>query len=97
LYGNLTRAITPGEPGNISEVSVDRGVFTVNFSINTNEQVRAGTRTTSLVYAMLHELGKGGQKARPFLRPGIAEYMKDQAGFAALIKELETDILDKLN
>lgn len=97
LYGNLTRALIPGEAGNVSEVSVDGGTFTVNYSVDVNTKVRAGTRTTSLIYAQLHELGTGGQKKRPYLKPGIAEYLKDKAGFPALIRELETDILDEMN
>lgn len=97
LYGNLTRALIPGEAGNVSEVSVDGGTFTVNYSIDVNTKVRAGTRTTSLIYAQLHELGTGGQKKRPYLKPGIAEYLKDKAGFPALIRELETDIIDEIS
>lgn len=35
--------------------------------------------------------------ARPFLRPGLRQFMNDPNGLAAILRELETDIVDAFN
>jgi hypothetical protein len=47
------------------------------------------------MYAVYNEMGTARAKARPFLRPGFLDYMRDANGFKALIKELETTIVDE--
>jgi hypothetical protein len=47
------------------------------------------------MYARYNELGTSRAKARPFLKPGFAAYMRDASGYKALIKELETAIVDE--
>jgi hypothetical protein len=36
-------------------------------------------------------------KARPFLRPGLAQFEKDAGGLPAILRELETAIIDEFN
>lgn len=36
-------------------------------------------------------------KARPFLRPGLAQFEKDANGLPAILRELETAIIDEFN
>lgn len=36
-------------------------------------------------------------KARPFLRPGLAQFMNDPNGMQAVLRELETAIIDEFN
>lgn len=36
-------------------------------------------------------------KARPFLRPGLAQFQKDAGGLPAILRELETAIIDEFN
>jgi len=140
LYGNLTRAVTPGEPGNISRVEVNgANIITAELGIAEDTKVRQGKRTGTLRYWRIHEYGgtinhpggtpymvvKGQARfvsnataakyasrgrqlrrtkghtisipARPFLGPGLDQYMKDPAGYAGLIDKIETDIIDALS
>lgn len=78
LYGNIQRALAPDArfKTNISEVTVAGDEVVLLSGIDTDATVKAGKRSTTLFYAELHELGKGGQKKRPFLAPGIREFNK---------------------
>lgn len=136
LYGNLSRAVTPGEPGNISKVTFDGKAMRIEFGFDPATKVRQGPRMGDLRYGVLHEKGgtishPGGtayrivkgrahfvsnEKAaayfaktkkelprtkahsitipkRPFLRPGLREYMSDPAGFQGLIQEMVNETL----
>lgn len=89
LYGNIERSLIQNEKGNVSDVTIKNGIFTVAYGYDPSTQVQAGPRTTTLKYAVINE-GKG----RPFLDPGFRKYMSDAQGFKALMKELEADILE---
>jgi len=89
LYGNIERSLIQNEKGNVSDVTIKNGIFTVAFGYDPSTSVQAGPRTTTLKYAVINE-GKG----RPFLDPGFRKYMSDAQGFKALMKELEADILE---
>lgn len=95
LYGNIQRAITPDEKGNISKVELRNGKFDIEFGYDPQTMVKSGTRNQSLMYAVYNEMGTARAKARPFLRPGFLDYMRDANGFKALIRELETTIVDE--
>jgi hypothetical protein len=95
LYGNIQRAITPGDKGNVSRVELRNGKFQIEFGYDPQTMVKSGTRNQSLMYAVYNEMGTARAKARPFLRPGFLDYMRDANGFKALIKELETTIVDE--
>lgn len=97
LYGNLTRALIPGEQGNVNKVTIQGGTFVLGYGFDPDASVKAGPRTTTLFYGILHEQGNGGQKKRPFLEPGIKEYLKDNSGFKALVREMMTDVLDEVS
>ena len=139
LYGNLTRAVTPGERGNISRVEVSgENLITAELGIDEKVKVQQGTRQGDLRYWKIHEFGgtidhpggtpymvingearfvsnatamkyaaRGRQlkrtkahsvtiKARPYLGPGFDDYMKDKAGYAGLIDDINTAIIDAL-
>lgn len=89
LYGNIERSLIQNEKGNVSDVTIKNGIFTVAYGYDPSTSVQAGPRTTTLKYAVINE-GKG----RPFLDPGFRKYMSDAQGFKALMKELEADILE---
>lgn len=89
LYGNIERSLIPDQKGNVSDVTIKNGIFTVAYGYDPSTSVQAGPRTTTLKYAVINE-GKG----RPFLDPGFRKYMSDAQGFKALMKELEADILE---
>lgn len=89
LYGNIERSMIPQGKGNISEVTIKNGIFTVAFGYDPSATVQAGPRSTTLKYAVINE-----SKGRPFLDPGFRKYMSDAQGFKALMKELEADILE---
>lgn len=89
LYGNIERSMIPQGKGNISDVTIKNGIFTVAFGYDPSATVQAGPRSTTLKYAVINE-----SKGRPFLDPGFRKYMSDAQGFKALMKELEADILE---
>ena len=91
LYGNIQRAITPNDRGNISNVKVSPKGVSVEYGYDPTTTVRSGTRSQSLEYAVINE------KKRPFLLPGFSKFMNDRNGMTAIIKELETDIIDAFN
>lgn len=140
LYGNLTRAVTPGGKGNLSEVKI-KGTdnVAIDFGFDPTTKVTQGPRTGDLRYGMLHEYGgtiqhpggtpyfiiagrayfttkekarawaqeKGYElpvtkphtitiKARPFLSTGKADFMKDPAGFQAIMDDLLNEVIDEL-
>jgi len=141
LYGNLTRALRPGEKGNISKSEFKQGKYTLEFGFDPTTKVTQGPRQGDLRYGLLHEYGgtiahPGGtpyifvgpgrvafiskakaqeyeaqtgikpketkphsiaMPARPFLRPGLRQFMNDPNGLAAILRELETDIVDAFN
>lgn len=58
LYGNLTRALTPGELGNISNVTTGGSkLVTVEFGFDENTKVKQGPRVGDLRYGLTHEYG----------------------------------------
>jgi hypothetical protein len=58
LYGNLTRALTPGQKGNVSEVSLGgKSIVNIKFGFDPKTQVKQGPRTGDLRYGVLHEYG----------------------------------------
>lgn len=83
LYGNIQRAITPSETGNVSHVELIDGVITVTFGVDFTANVTAGNKEITLKYAEGHE------KTRPYISRGFERYYKNPQGYAALIKELE--------
>lgn len=139
LYGNLTRAVQPGGPGNIARVEVNgANIIEASLGIAEDTKVRQGKRTGDLRYWRIHEYGgtvnspggtpymvikgearfvsnataakyaaRGRQlkrtkphtiriQARPFLEPGLQQYLNDPAGYRGLIDKIETDIIDAL-
>lgn len=88
LYGNIQRAIAPGDRGNITKTRIDTRGITVEFGYDPSTKVKSGTRSQSLGYAVINE------KTRPFLQPGFAKFMTDKNGAAAILRDLETDIVD---
>lgn len=139
LYGNLSRAVTPGEEGNISKVTFDGKAMRLRFGFDPSTKVTQGPRKGDLRYGVLHEKGgtiahPGGtayrivkgravfvsnEKAkayftktgkelprtkphsitipkRPFLKPGIRQYMKDPQGYQALIDEMVAEVIELL-
>lgn len=99
LYGNIQRAITPGRTGNISTVEYRNGHFYLEFAIDTDARVRAGTKTTTLAYAAMHEAserGKSTAPARPFIEPGFAEYFSDPSGWDGLRDKMEDMIVREI-
>lgn len=140
LYGNLTRALTPGEKGNINNITPGgRNLLTFKFGFDPLTQVKQGPRTGDLRYGMLHEKGgtikhpggtayrmikgramfvsnekaqayftKNGHelprtkphkikmKKRPFLAPGLRDFMKDPAGYKAFMEDLISQVIDEL-
>jgi hypothetical protein len=103
LYGNIARSLEPGGKGNFNKVEFRNGKFEVEYGYDPETQVISNGKTISLKYALYNELGakdrnakKGFRaRARPFLKPGFAAYMRDANGYKALIKELETTIVDE--
>ena len=91
LYGNIQRAITPGDRGNITKTQISSKGISVEFGYDTNTTVKSGTRSQSLAYAVINE------KTRPFLQPGFAKFMNDKNGLSAILRELETAIIDEFN
>jgi len=58
LYGNLSRAVTPGEPGNVSIVeATSKDIINIEFGFNPSTEVKQGKRTGDLRYGLLHEYG----------------------------------------
>lgn len=58
LYGNLSRAVTPGEPGNISEVTLGgKNLINLEFGFDPLTKVKQGKRIGDLRYGLLHENG----------------------------------------
>lgn len=93
LYGNIQRALIPDgrQPGNITEISTTAKEVVLLSGIDTDASVKAGPDRTTLFYAELHERGKGGQKARPFLGPGIREFNREA------MPEILQDIANELS
>lgn len=140
LYGNLTRALTPGEKGNVANITPGgRNLLKFKFGFDPLTQVKQGPRTGDLRYGMLHENGgtikhpggtayrmrkgrpvfvsnekaqayftKTGRElprtkphsitipARPYLRPGLRDFMKDPAGYKAFMDDLVSQVIDEL-
>jgi hypothetical protein len=90
LYGNLTRAVTPGERGNVTKTEIKDGAVVTTFSFDSSTTVKAGTETTTLLYGEKWEKG-----SRPFLGPGTKAYMREE--FPRLIKALQTELVDIYN
>ena len=90
LYGNLLRAVTPNDTGNVNKTEIKSGVVELTYSFDSSTSVKAGTKSTTLLYAEKWE-----KSTRPFLRPGMQAYMKQ--GFPRLMKALQTDIVDIYN
>lgn len=64
LYGNLSRALTPNERGNISKVTAGgKNLIELDFGFDPLQQVKQGNRTGDLRYGLLHE--KGGTIPHP--------------------------------
>ena len=95
LYGNIARSLEPGGKGNFSNVEFRNGEFKIEYGYDPNTPVQSGKNKLTLMYARYNELGTSRAKARPFLKPGFAAYMRDASGYKALIKELETTIVDE--
>lgn len=71
----LGRALAPNEDGNISNITIKQGELSVEYGID----------LSVVSYARIHEFGgstgRGGAvklRARPYLRPGFAEWTKKQ-------------------
>lgn len=88
IYGNIDRAITPGDKGNISNVTIEGGRIIVEMGIDTSVTVQSGNYSKSLAYAVINE------KTRPYMTPGLALYNKRD--FPKLMDDLVTDLLDAL-
>ena len=95
MYGNISRSLGQGGKGNISNVEFRNGKFEVEYGYDPRTPVKSGKINQTLMYALYNEMGTSRAKARPFLKPGFAAYMRDANGFKALIKELETTIVDE--
>lgn len=93
LYGNIQRALIPDgrQPGNITEITTSPKEVVLVSGIDTDASVKAGPDRTTLFYAELHERGKGGQKARPFLGPGIRDFNREA------MPEILEDIANELS
>lgn len=94
-YGNIQRALQPGETGNITEVAVTNGVVTVISGINEDATVQAGPDRVSLQYARFHEEGTKNYKARPFLNPGFELFIKE--GLPDIVAQIEDDLVEEFN
>lgn len=58
LYGNLTRALIPGQRGNIAETKANgKDLITVTLGFNPLQKVKQGRRMGDLRYGILHENG----------------------------------------
>jgi hypothetical protein len=90
LYGNLLRAVTPDERGNVSKAEIKGGVVELTYSFETNTNVQAGTKATTLLYAEKWE-----RSTRPFLKPGTAVFMRQE--FPKMMRELQTELVDIYN
>ena len=92
LYGNIQRALSPDGrfPGNITEVTTNATQVVLLSGIDTSATVKAGPRSTTLFYAELHELGKGGQKKRAFLEPGIRDFNKEEMPY--ILEEIADEL-----
>lgn len=95
LYGNLTRALTPGEKGNISKVTTGgSSLVTIEFGFDPTTKVKQGPRMGDLRYGLTHEYGDtiqhpGGTAYR--VVKGKARFVsneKAQAYYAKTGKEL---------
>jgi len=95
LYGNISRSLGQGGKGNISNVEFRNGKFEVEYGYDPRTPVKSGKINQTLMYALYNEMGTSRAKARPFLKPGFAAYMRDANGYKALIRELETTIVDE--
>lgn len=96
LYGNIQRAVTPKGKGNISEVELVGGKIVARYGIDGDTTVTAGSKTTTLTYAV--EWDKGERPTdRPFTTPGFKKFMSDAQGYKALMAELETAIVELAN
>lgn len=139
LYGNLSRAVTPGEKGNVNQITFDGKAMRLRFGFDPTTKVQQGPRVGDLRYGALHEkggtikhpggtayriikgkarfvsnekaaayFGKTGKELprtkphsitmpkRPFLKPGIREYLKDPQGYQSLIDEMVSEVITLL-
>lgn len=90
LYGNLLRAVTPGEKGNVAKTEIKAGVVELTFSFDSATTVQAGKRSTTLLYGERWEKG-----TRPFLKPGTDKFMRQE--FPRMMRELQTELIDIYN
>lgn len=88
LYGNIHRAVTPMDVGNVAHVELKSGIISATFGFDTSASVQAGTRKINLEYAAIQE------KKRPFLSKGFAKFYKDPQGFKAILDDLQEAILE---
>lgn len=91
-YGNIQRALQPGETGNITDVVIANGNVQLVSGIDTNAKVQAGPDTVSLMYAKWHEEGTKNFKARPFLNPGFEAFVKEEV--PKIMELIEGDLLE---
>ena len=95
LYGNIQRSLQEGESGNITEVVVKGDAVSFISGIDENATVQAGPDRITLAYARFHEEGTKNFRARPFLNPGFALFMKE--GYPDIIAQIERDLLKAFN
>jgi hypothetical protein len=94
-YGNIQRALQEGEIGNITEVVIKNDTVSFISGINEQATVQAGPDRITLEYARFHEEGTKNFRARPFLNPGFALFMKE--GYPDIIEQIERDLLKAFN
>jgi len=90
-YGNLIRALQVGGKGNVSRAEFDSGgrEFVIEHSFDDSTIVQAGPEQTTLIYATIHEQG-----SRPFLEPGMKQYLKK--GWPKAIRRLIDELAEAL-
>lgn len=77
LYGNLVRALTPKQPGNVSEY----------VSAGQTKYMKIGVDLAAVPYAAVHEFGGGNNiKKRPYFYPGLKQYVEQS--FDARLKSI---------
>ena len=78
--GTLVQALRKGGAGNISRVTINPTVTSLEYGID----------VSAVPYALFHETGTRKMRARPYLRPGIEEFRK------RALEQIQQDLLRKL-
>ncbi len=91
-YGNLIRALQVGGKGNVSRAGFDTqgNEFVIEHTYDESTIVNAGPEQVSLLYATIHERGD-----RPFLEPGMKQYLKK--GWPKAIRRLTNELAEVMS